>query len=344
MNKQNSFLTLLVMLLTFFVVSSCSKDDDTPIDNNKPTYGDNDDDDEAEEGSATTTYNVAFRYTDPHGIDVFSSQVTSISLFVYDKEGNLVTALTESGETLKRENYTMSINIAQGIYDLVAWCGLEDGNSFIINDGKIPTILSDANCRLIRETAPDGSATSSKSLQPLYHAMLSDVEFSTLSETPVTMHLVKDTNTISVALTNLFGKQVNPEDFTITIHDNNGYLAYDNHLLDDAMITYKPWMQSLDNNSSLVAYFDLSRLTADHDTRLTIHATGKDAPILSVSLTQLLVYIKDATNSQMPYQQYLDNNDKFEFTFFIDDNNEWNKNAGIYINGWRFSFPSSDEL
>ncbi len=80
-----------------------------------------------DEGDCSVRYHVGFRYKkNVLDVDAFASQVKSVSLFVFDRNGTLVATKTESGEALAREGYSMQVDVAPGRYDLVAWCGLTE--------------------------------------------------------------------------------------------------------------------------------------------------------------------------------------------------------------------------
>lgn len=313
-----------------------------------------------DEGDCSVKYHVAFRYVNNIvEADAFANQVKSVTLFVYDKQGNLVTSVSEEGEALKQKDYLMKVDVPAGVYDLVAWCGLADGRSFILNGGSMPNKLEEAKCKLIREQLADGAPVSSKALAPLFHAIERDVEFPDTNKHTVvcTMDLTKDTNTIRLILTHYNGGRINPDDFTFAISDNNGYLAYDNSLLPDDIITYTEWSKrsmdttddEVDNSratvseiSSMIAEVDVSRIMVGHEMRLVINAEGKEEPVLSLPLVQLLLHAKGEARSQMSDQRYLDCQDEYNLVFFINDDNGWYMSGGIYINGWHMRYQSSD--
>ncbi|WP_333494349.1 FimB/Mfa2 family fimbrial subunit [Bacteroides thetaiotaomicron] len=56
-----------------------------------------------------------------------------------------------------------------------------------------------------------------------------------------TMYLTKNTNHICVILQNLSGEDEDVNQFTFRIEDENGLMAYDNELMADENITYRPW-------------------------------------------------------------------------------------------------------
>ena len=304
-------------------------------------------------------YHVAFRFTNNIlEADAFASQVKSVSLFVFDRQGGLVTAKSESGGRLARPGYTMTVDVKPGTYDLVAWCGLADGGTFVLNGGTTPATREEARTRLERERAADGTAVSAKALTPLFHAQAAAVDFpaDTWGDTLVcTMDLTKDTNTIRIILSNYNAQPIDPDDFTFAIAEENGLLGCDNMPLADEAVTYTEWTKKsmdeprqedtrtvIDAISSMIAEIDMSRLMADRGTRLVIRAKGHDDPVLSLPLIQLLLYAKGEARSQMSDQRYLDCQDEYNLIFYINEDKGWYMDAGIYVNGWHMRWQSSD--
>lgn len=313
-----------------------------------------------DEEDCSVRYLVEFRFTNNiMETDAFASKVTSVTLFVYDKNGQLVTSKSESGSALQREHYTMAIDVEPGTYDLVAWCGLKDNNAFSLIEGPNPPTLTQAMCIMDREHTEQG-AVSQTPLSPLFHAMNTNVSFpkggAMLAGDVVvtTMDLIKDTNTIRIILTHYNGQPVNPDDFTFEIADDNGKMDYDNSLMKDETITYKEWtkreLPTVEANqsravtvvNSMIAEIDVARLVTTHDPRLIIQAKDKSEPVLSLPITQLLLTAKGEARSEMSDQRYLDCQDEYNMIFFLTDQDGWYMNAGIYINGWHVMMQETE--
>ena len=47
-----------------------------------------------------------------------------------------------------------------------------------------------------------------------------------------------------------------------------------------------------------------------------------------------MLMVKGEYNKSMSDQDYLDRQDDYTMTFFIDSENRWYTHAGIYINSW----------
>lgn len=319
------------------------------------------------EGDCSVKYNVEIRFTkNLWEVDAFSSKVSSVTLLVYDKSGNLVTSKTESGSALQREHYTMQIDVQPGTYDLVAWGGLENNNTFSLNGGASPSQIGQAGVTMTRERDADG-AVSKKQLQPLFHAINTGVEFPGAPAygdvTVATMDMMKNTNTIRIILTHYNGEAINPDDFTFRITDNNGKMHYDNTVLDDETITYREWTKrdlptvedyepslapaarangEINSINTMIAEIDLARILTSHNPRLTVNCTDREDPVLSLPITQLLLHAKGEARSPMSDQEYLDRQDEYNIMFFLQTDNSWYTNPGIYINGWHMRYQESE--
>lgn len=328
-----------------------------------------------DEGDCTVTYRVAFRYDrNMKWADAFPSEVTSVSLYAFDKNGILVWQNSEKGEALSAEDYAMTLDLPAGDYHLLAWCGLDnDGTkaeSFSVPEASVGvTRLEEMRCKLSREYDANG-AYSKEKLYPLYHGML-DVSLPELTyeggEYTCTVPLTKDTNHVRIILQHMSGLPVNPEDFTFRIEEENGLMEHDNSLLPDEMITYwahdkqsgstamgiddypekgqkpKPSQASANAVSSIsVAIADLTigRLTMNRKTYLTIH--NPEGEIAArIPLRDYALLLKDGYGHEMTDEDYLDRQDEWTLTFFLDERDKW-IGVSIIINSWRLVLENID--
>ncbi|MCH5228418.1 MAG: FimB/Mfa2 family fimbrial subunit [Muribaculaceae bacterium] len=313
------------------------------------------------EGDCSKSYDVGIKFTrNILEANAFSNKVTSISVLVYNTAGELVYYDKEAGDPLKNDNYYMPIDVKPGTYDIVVWGGLENSNSFLLNNGYIPATLSEASCHLQREEI-EGEHYSRSPLSPLFHGIARGVVIQDNEEIGhirvADIDLTKDTNNIKVILTHNNEETINPDDYSFSVADANGRLNFDNSLLEDKEILYhahtkyelptvdieeKATRSAVNVTNSMMAEIDMSRLMADRNPRLQIHRTDNDEPIVDLPLTQLLLHAKGEARSSMSNQEYLDRQDEFTLVFFLGDDNGWNMSAGIYINGWHMSFQYSD--
>ena len=60
----------------------------------------------------------------------------------------------------------------------------------------------------------------------------------------------------------------------------------------------------------------------------------KGETVLSIPLIDYALLIKGYYNRDMSDQEYLDRQDEYNLTFFLDENNHW-ISSSIIINSWR---------
>lgn len=322
-----------------------------------------------DEGDCNVTYRVKFRYDrNMKWADAFANEVKSVHLYAFDKSGVLVWQNTEKGEALAADGYAMTLDLPSGDYRLLAWCGLENeggrDESFSVPAATIgKTRIEELQCSL-RRGHDAGGAYCDEKLYPLFHGML-DVTLPDLTneggEYTCTIPLTKDTNHVRIILQHLSGKDVNPEDFTFKIEEENGLMNYDNSLLPDEMITYRAYdtksgtaglgiddypdingskaitPQSGTVTSVSVAIADLSvaRLMEGRKTWLTVEKPGvEDWPRVRIPLTDYALLVKDGYDREMTDQEYLDRQDEYTLTFFLDEDHYW-VSSTVIINSWK---------
>lgn len=307
-----------------------------------------------DEGDCTVTYRLQFRYDwNMKFADAFPHEVTSVAVYAFDKDGTLVWQKTDKGDALAEDGYSMTLDLPAGDYDLVAWCGLDNAaqeESFTVPQMTVGTSKkSDLTCRMNRQQAADGSFYVDRDLYALYHGTLSVNLPKNLDggEYVYTMPLVKDTNHLRVILQHLSGEDVDVSKFTFTLEDANGYMAYDNSLLADNNIVYRAWNTEsgeagVDTDVSAravtsvkVAIADLTtaRLMTDRQMFLTIR-NAEGETVVRVPFIDYALLVKGYYNRDMSDQEYLDRQDEWSMTFFLDANDRW-LSSSILINSWR---------
>lgn len=320
------------------------------------------------EGDCSVIYRVTFRYDrNMKWADAFANEVKSVHLYAFDKGGTLVWQNTEKGEALAADGYAMTLDLPAGDYHLVAWCGLDNNGeraeSFSVPEAHVgETRLEELQCRLRREYDTTG-AYSNEKLYPLFHGML-DVNLPDMSQEggvyTCTIPLTKDTNHVRVILQHLSGEPVNPADFTFRIEEENGLMSHDNMLLPDEMITYrahniKPGtagmgiddypelgvarqgapvsVRAVTSVNVAIADLTIARLTKERKTYLTIENTEGEIAA-RIPLRDYALLLKDGYDHEMTDEDYLDRQDEWTLTFFLDERDKW-IGVSIIINSWR---------
>ncbi|MCH5221705.1 MAG: FimB/Mfa2 family fimbrial subunit [Muribaculaceae bacterium] len=302
--------------------------------------------------------------------NAFPSEVNSVNLYVFDNNGLFVKQYQESGERLSDRDFAIELDLPVGTYRFLAWCGLNNPGateeSFTVTQPVVgQTTLQDVICSLNTQSASvyarsdNGSVYSNKRLSFLYHDYLEEtlVDNHDGSVYEYTMQLTKDTNHIRIILQELNGEDIDPDDYAITIEAANGALGWDNQLLGSTVITYEPWNQvndevgvgkidvidgSLKYVKGLVADLSSSRMmaTSMKDMMLVITNSENGECIARVPIIQYALlskeYYEHAYGHEMTAQEFLDREDEYVMTFFLE-NGRW-IDSYIDIQQWRIVF------
>lgn len=328
-----------------------------------------------EEGDCSVNYRV--RFIDNMNLkfaDAFDDEMASVTLFAFDENGTLVWKKTESGSQLKTENgekYAMDINdLGAGSYHLVVWGGLDNSKSFSAPSLEVGRAkLEDLTCSLNRsKVKQNGYDIVSEDLEALFHGM-SDITIPETNE-PGTynydIQLTKDTNNVTVVLQQLNGESLDPDIYDFEIEADNGHLNHDNGLLnDEEPFKYKAW--NLDageasiervkkmngslsrvssETSAVVADLTIARIVLNDWTlytrpRLTVNNKETGETVLSIPLIDYALLVRGNYSNVTSDQEYLDRQDKYNMTFFLNDG-KW-MSSEIIINSWRIVL-NDDEL
>ena len=315
------------------------------------------------EDDCTVNYLLKFRYDlNLKWADAFANEVKSVRLYIFDESGTLVREIDERGDRLADPDYAVNLEVPAGKYHLLAWCGIDNEGApaqFTVPAATVGSTRAEAlTCRIDRGS----DATTDGRLEFMFHGKL-DVDLpedEDGGDYVYTMYLTKDTNHIRIILQHLSGEDVEVKDFSFKIEDANGYYASNNDLLPDETITYLPFSTSSGvagiiredgtraevRAKTAVADLSVGRMMANRarDMRLTItNAEGEDIARIPVIDYALLAkdYYELAYNHTMSDQEFLDREDEYMMTFFIDENMKW-YSAEIYILSWRIVLHDYD--
>lgn len=355
MNTLHNIRQMIMVLTALFLITSCDS----------LVYDD--------EGDCAVTYRLKFRYDmNLKFADAFANEVKSVSLYAFDEEGTLVWTSSERGAALASDDYAMTLSLAPGKYRLVAWCGLGDCDSFTLPDANPAENVNGLNCRINGVTATQQQPfRSDKDLQPLFHGMMDVVlpDSDDGEDYTYTIRLTKDTNVFRVVLQHLSGEDVNPDDFEFSIEDNNGWLAYDNSMLMEAPVVYRPWAvypveagvgsgeseakthagaatRAITDVKAVVAEMTTNRLFVRDWTRfakpmLKIRAVESGKTVVSLPVIDYALMVKGKHLEEMDDQEYLDRADEYNMTLILDENNKWVSTV-INILSWRLVVNNVD--
>ena len=302
------------------------------------------------EGDCGTYYRIRFKYDyNIKFADAFANEVGSVALYIFDENDILVEEIaTTDKDVLSSGTFEIPLELEPGNYTLMAWGGLMDEESFdMLADTKVGvTKREELQVRMHRQYDVNGKATVNEDLLPLFHGVM-PLEVKDIPGTfTETMSLMKNTNVIRILLHEISGHDVDASQFIFEINDDNGLYDWDNTLLDDEMITYSAWNQSTgsaeveDNDvksvtsvSVALAELTIGRMRAGDSPVLHIknRESGKD--VFRIPIADYALLVKGYYREKMGDQEYLDRQDEYTMTFFLDEG-EWVSSV-IYINSWR---------
>ena len=269
------------------------------------------------------------------GADAFAAQVGSVDVYIFDaKTGDFVARYSDAGERLREFGYRLPIDIKPGDYEIIAWCGLADNDGHFTIADNISS-YSDLKCRMARSMDGNQVTYSDKCLNALFHGRITHTFPDKEGDHYATVNLTKDTNYIQLALHHNAG-ELDPDRFSVMMEDDNGYLAYDNSLIDDITIQYRPWSirggvvdmetdgynsrAAEDGTGFLVAELATSRLTANHNPLLTVTDNVTGRVVFSLPLVKYVLMMKSDRYSKMEAQEYLDREDEYSVIVFLQNN------------------------
>lgn len=321
-----------------------------------------------EEGDCSVYYRLRFRYDrNLKWADAFANEVSSVHLYAFDPSGVLVWQQERQIDPATAENYSMLLDLPPGDYRLLAWCGLQNNGereeSFSVPEAHVgETRMEQLQCILNRKHDESG-AYSNERLYRLFHGTL-DVSLPVNEDGgsyDYTMYLTKNTNHVRVILQHLSGEDVDANQFTFRIEDENGLMAHDNELMADENITYRPWKtqsgesgvdkedsRAIVNVKGAIADLTVGRMMETHREKMFLTIANKEngktvarIPVIDYALLSK-DYYEEEYSHRMTGQEFLDREDDYVMTFFLDENNRW-ISSYILIHSWRV-VPSDVEI
>ena len=305
------------------------------------------------EGDCEVQYRVKFKYDrNMKFADAFSSEVTSVALYAFNKDGILEYHSIESGEALASEEYSMPVDVQPGNYEILAWCGVGNGESFTVSHAEVGVTTKDEIVCQMNTRQENDVKVVSDDLKPLYHGKMSLVVGEEPGTYYQTMSLTKNTNVVRILLQQLSGKDVDADMLSFEIQDHNSVMAHDNSLIGDDLVVYKPWSITSGNADIdagayntiasrsgtsvgvVVAEMTVGRLLENARPVLVVRNLQENKVVLSIPLVDYALLVKGNYNKAMSNQEYLDRQDEYSMTFFLDESGDW-ISSSIIVNSWR---------
>lgn len=281
------------------------------------------------------TYTMNMQYTDG-----FANAVKYVDLYVFNSAGAFVKKYHEdNGAVLSAPNYRMDVSdLEPGTYDLIAWCGVNNGGSFSVAADLNVSKNSD-----IDVTMKDVNGTSNENLNPLFHGRNKTVTYTSEPvEQECVIDLTKDTNNFNITLQHRAAKPFAKDRFTVELTDNNGHLLYDNSVPgSNPDIVYKPYRTvygevatRADNGNYLQVEIATSRLMENHDAIITVTDTETGKTVFSFPIIKWALNFRSANHKGMGNQEYLDREDEYNVMLWLDDKEDGWFGAEILIQDW----------
>ena len=126
-------------------------------------------------------------------------------------------------------------------------------------------------------------------------------------------------------------------DYEYEIIESNGHLAYDNSLLEDDVLSFRPYYMEQKSSSAAAVEFNTMRLMEDRPTRFVVTEKSTGKKVFNINLTDFLA-LTSMEGNNMDVQEYLDRQDRYKIIFFFADNT-WNA-VQVNINGWTWYLQS----
>ena len=281
---------------------------------------------------------VRFRYDyNMEFSDAFASQVNRVDVFVFDKDGTFVMKKSEQGETLGGGSYRMPLPLPVGEYRIAAWAGVSD-------DFEMPepvagkTTLEELTVRMKREE----SLVHNKALNPLWYGGVQAVSFTGRQEQTETVSLIKDTNKFRFILQKSGpGEELDINDCLFEVRADNGYYDWNNDLLDDDMISYRPDYLEKVEDVGIVVEMNTMRLLEHKKVYLTLTRKSDGKELMKIDLIPYLLLTK-MEGHNIPAQEYLDRQSEYAIVFFYNPELLNFLSTKIVINGWTIWLKGED--
>lgn len=307
-------------------------------------------------------HRVSIRYD--HNLqftDAFADEVKAVSLYIYDLDGQLVKVVTDP-VARPTSPYQMDIDIPDGQYDIVAWCGLVPDSRFRVSHLQALEVMPNLRCRLdvkdlpsllspasqapsFFEAATRGSIFHDEYLHPLFHAKTRADFSGQEDEAPVGIGLVKDTNTVRVMLSHADGSDIDINDFKCYITDITHELGHDNLPTAEEPVQYQAYWRgnslneipggSTPGKQTMTALADISICRVLSQTKATLCVDRADGTkVARIPLAENLAESKMREHPDMDDAEYLDRENHYTVSLQLDAQSIWSSHV-IYINSWR---------
>ena len=299
--------------------------------------------------------------------NAFHNQVDCLAVYFFDGDGRLVSVeKVTDRDILADENYRMHPDLPEGSYHVVAYGGMDCEKASFSHARSLTEGSHYTDLRV--QLDPDCLSDSDRYRLHNHYYGSADFTVDLSEDTYATVEMMRNTNSIQVALQHLNGSPIDSRDFIFEITDDNNDFDHANNLLATGEITYTPW--NTENRSTgtvpsdgtsgesrgwhaALAQFTTSRLVPRDamrkPTATTLHVrrTRDGETVFRIPLVNYMLMFKhDNTGAgldNMSDQEYLDRENAWNFVFFLDDSKDdlW-ISTRLIINDWEVRLNSPD--
>lgn len=291
---------------------------------------------------------VKLSYTMNMDFEERIAEVPTAHIFIFDSKGMLAGEKTVTSAELVAADGVTSVTVpASGDYQIVVWGGLSEDSPFRLDGTRAVSTIEDVTCRLMYETTEQGHKVNKTHFPHLYHSLTpTTFQVSDVEQEIVLNELTKNTNTLTVTLHNRSDKPLKAGEYTFVVTDNNAVMGHDNSIKpEDTHVQYhatavesgkRPVSDGQGGVSgtqaeSVVATIPLARLMEDSAGYLYVYKGTEE--IAKVSITELLLKCKQYEAPHMDNQEYLDRQDSYSISFFVNEGGYVIKSL-VYVNDW----------
>jgi hypothetical protein len=111
--------------------------------------------------------------------------------------------------------------------------------------------------------------------------------------------------------------------------------------MDTAVVQNMPLLSRSSTLSAVLAEFTISRLVVENSPTLVVYKKDRNRKVFSIPLKDYILMVKGKANSGMSDQEYLDREDEFVMTFFLDEKGDW-VSSHVVINSWHLVLNEGD--
>ncbi len=299
--------------------------------------------------------------------NAFPSQVECLTVLVYNSDGSYRETHTVTDRSLlSNENWRLDIDLPEGDYKIIAYGGLACGDkSYHFVETPAPsTQLGSLQVALNQEIKDRVIGTDLHKLfwgttlekengsdkTDFSKAIDVKVRKSTMAYDEYTVYMMRDTNNLRIVLQELSGDPVDDRFFNFEVIDDNTLMGWNNAVIPAAPFTYLPWTRGQastgllpDGSECKVAFaeFSFGRLVTENAPVLRVTRVSDGSEVINIPLINYLALMKSESFYNMPVQEYLDRENQWNMTFFLDRHWKW-ISVQIEVQGWSVRINNPD--